>query len=425
MRLLTAISIAALTLALAVPAAAQSVHIQNAKIITNGSQGIIEKGSLTITNGKITSMGANLSAPRGGANIIDANGGWVTPGMFVPYSQLGLTEVSLESSTNDSRSNKSNTSISEMAVDGFNPHTPNIDNTRIEGITHAAVSMSPGKNLFSGVGLIADMSGTLGSVINDTAFAYVQMGSGGASKAGGSRPAAMAQLRAALDDADAYPSLYASPDDGDTLSRRDAAAMRLVADGDIPLLVGMDRASDILRLIDLNKDYPALDLIIVGAAEGWMVAEQIADADLKVMIDPHENLPNSFDAIGSRLDNAVLLDEAGVEFAITTLSADSNHNVRVLPQHAGNAVGNGLDWDTAFAAITEVPARWFGVPEAGQISTGDAANLVIWDGDPLELTSSPTAIYIDGEAQSLESRQTKLRDRYGPLADADTQHKYR
>jgi len=424
MRNLTAVSTAALTMALSATAAAQTVHIKNAKIVTNGPQGIIETGSLTISEGQIVGMGANLSAPRGDVQIIDANGGWVTPGLFVPYSQLGLTEVSQEGSTNDSRSSKSNTSISEMAADGFNPQTPNIDNTRIEGITHAAVSMSPGKNLFSGVGLIADMSGTFGSVINDTAFAYVQMGSRGASKAGGSRAAAMAQLRAALDDADAYPEIYSSPTDGDTLSRRDAAAMRLVADGDIPLLVGMDRASDILRLIKLNEDYPALNLIIVGAAEGWMVATEIADADLKVMIDPHNNLPDSFDFVGARLDNANLLHDAGVEFAITTLSADSNHNVRVLPQHAGNAVGNGLDWDTAFAAISEVPARWFGV-ETGTLSRGDAATLVIWDGDPLELTSSPTAIYIDGETQSLESRQTKLRDRYGPLADAETPHKYR
>lgn len=425
MRFLTAISVTALGLALAGTAAAQTVHIQNAKIVTNGTQGIIENGSITIKDGEVVGMGPRLAAPRGGAEIIDANGGWVTPGLFVPYSQLGLTEVSLESSTNDSRSNKSNTSISEMAVDGFNAQTPNIDNTRIEGITHAAVSMSPGKNLFSGIGLIANMSGDFNSVVNDMAFAYVQMGSGGASKAGGSRPAAMAQLRAALDDAQAYPRLYASPDDGDTLSRRDAAAMRLVADGDIPLLVGMNRASDILRLIALNVDYPNLDLIVVGAAEGWMIAEDIAAAGLKLMIDPHENLPSSFDAVGSRLDNAKQLHEAGVEFAITTLSADSNHNVRVLPQHAGNAVGNGLDWEAAFAAISEVPARWFGVPEAGLISRGVPANIVIWDGDPLEVTSSPTAIYINGEAQSLESRQTKLRDRYGPLADAETPHKYR
>jgi len=188
-------------------------------------------------------------------------------------------------------------------------------------------------------------------------------------------------------------------------------------------LIGADRAIDLLNIIKLKKDY-GLDLIIVGAAEGWMVANELKSAGIKVMIDPQENLPASFDMVGARLDNVVKLDEAGVDYAIMTRSADLTHNVRVLSQHAGNAVGAGLSWDKAFAAITSTPARWFKT-NSGSLKAGDDATLVIWDGDPLEVTTGAEAVYIDGAAQDMISRQIALRDRYNPLNTSSLPHKYR
>jgi len=413
----------ALTFALSPSVSAQDLLIKNAKIVTNSTQGTLENADILIRNGRITNIGADIQVDAD-IRTIQTEGSWVTPGLFAAISQVGLVDIGAESSTNDTRSAESDTSVSESATDSFNPKAVAIANTRIEGITHAVVSSSPaGHSIFSGTGLIADMSGSFDSVIESDAFIFVQLGSRGANIAGGSRSAALQQLRAALDDAGAYPSRFGSPDDGDALSRQDAAALAQAVRGRIPLLIGADRAIDLLNIINLKKEYRSLDIIIVGAAEGWMVAEQLAAANMKVMIDPHANLPGSFDTINARQDNAVLLSDAGVEMAFTTQTAGLTHNIRVLPQHAGNAVGNGLSWDKAFAAVSSVPAKWFGV--RSEIRTGAQAGLVVWDGDPLEVTSSPALILINGEEQSLSSRQTALRDRYNPTNSDARPHKYR
>ena len=404
-------------------ALAQSVLIKDARVVTNRPQGTLEQADILIENGRIARIATNISEPAN-IDIVDGESIWATPGLFAPLSQIGMIEVDEEDSTNDVRSDKGETSASDRATDGFNPQSPLIDNTRIEGVTHAAVTLSAGHNIFGGIGLIAKTTGEFDSVVKENAFVFVQMGSSGASKAGGSRPAAFSQLRAGLDDAAAYPSRYSdSPGDGDTLSRRDAAALSKAARGQMPIIIMADRASDILRIIDLKREYGGLDIIVGGAAEAWMVADQIKASGLKVMIDPINNLPDSFDFVGSSLKNAALLADADVEFAIYPASAELTNNVRLLPQHAGNAVAHGLDWDTAFEAISSVPAKWFGV-DSGTLGVG-ASTLVVWDGDPLEVTSSPRWIMIDGKIQSLQSRQTELRDRYNPVREDTKPHKYR
>ena len=142
------------------------------------------------------------------------------------------------------------------------------------------------------------------------------------------------------------------------------------------------------------------------------------------MVDPHDNLPSSFDRVEARLDNVVLLDGAVVNYAITNAGALGVSKPVTLTQHAGNAVGNGLDWNKAFAAITQTPAEWFDLPNT-QVIAGQSATLVVWDGDPLNVTSAPTMMLIDGENQSLKSRQTALRDRYNPTREDSRPYKYR
>jgi len=189
-------------------------------------------------------------------------------------------------------------------------------------------------------------------------------------------------------------------------------------------MISANRAQDMLNIIKLKNDYRSLDIIILGAAEGWKIADELAAAKIKVMVDPHDNLPASFDSVEARLDNVVLLDAAGVDYAITNASALGIQRAATLTQHAGNAVGNGLEWDKAFAAITSTPAKWFGLG-GGSITRGSAATLVVWDGDPLNVASAPTDMLIDGQRQSLESRQTALRDRYNPTSTDTRLHKYR
>lgn len=408
---------------LGVTAFSQTVFINDGKVVTNAQLGTLETADVLIVDGRISDIDTELTAPDG-VQVIEAEGQWVTPGLFSAYSQVGLVEVSLEASTNDSRASEASTSVSDLGADGFNPKSPVIGNTRMGGITHAAITPRASHNIFGGRGFVANMSGDFDSIKDEVAFVFVEMGSRGADLAGGSRSASMSQLRAALDDALAFPARFDGPEEGDALSRRDAAALAPAARGQVPLMIAADRAIDILKIIDLKNDYGRLDVIILGGAEAWMVTKQLEENFVRVILDPHANLPGNFNGVGSRLDNAVLLEEAGVEYAFMTNTADTSHFIYVLRQHAGNAVGNGLDWDSAFKAISSVPASWFN-QRIGQLVQGGEATVIVWDGDPLEVTSTPVYIMIEGEVQSLDSRQRALRDRYNPTSTETKPHKYR
>ena len=424
MRLIKSLSIALLLSASALPAAAQDMFISDAKVVSNTASGILENQDIIVRNGKITQIGTDLTAPED-VEAIDANNRWVTPGLIAPFSRLGLMDIGGEDVTNDTSSGESETSVSELASDSFNPKSVFIANTRRMGITHAVISPSAaGHSIFGGTGAVVNLSGEYDSVEKPRAFVFVQLGESGTQRAGGSRAAALQQFRAALDDAGAYPSRYDGPEDGDALTRQDASALFKASRGQMPFLISANRAQDMLNIIKLKKDYGSLDIIILGAAEAWKIADELAAADIKVMVDTHDNLPDSFDSVEARLDNVVLLDIAGVDYAITNASALGIQRPATLAQHAGNAVGNGLDWEKAFAAISSTPAKWFGLGSAS-LSQGSDATLVVWDGDPLNVTSAPTDMFINGERQSLKSRQTALRDRYNPTSNDTRLHKYR
>ena len=404
-------------LAMATPVAAQDVFIDNATVVTGTD--VRAETDMLIRNGRIARIGTDLQAPDG---VTVQQGGFVTPGLFAPYSTLGLVEIGGEASTNDIGSEAEGSSVSELAADSFNPYSVHINNARMRGVTHAVVAPSPdGDSIFAGTGIIIDLSGDFDSVIDDAAFVHVAIGQRGAGIAGGSRAAAMAQLRGALRDANRR---YDGPDDGDVLNRADARALRPAANGDIPLMVSASRASDMMRLIALKDEFPRLDIIVVGAEEAHLVAGELARAGIKVIVDPQENLPASFDSVNASFDNVLVLEQAGVDYAIANLGALGVTKAGTLNQHAGNAVGNGLSRQAAFAAITDTPARWFGLP-ANALEVGSAASLVVWDGDPFEVTSAPVMVMIDGEDVGLDSRMRRLRDRYNPLNNSDQPHKYR
>jgi imidazolonepropionase-like amidohydrolase len=156
---------------------------------------------------------------------------------------------------------------------------------------------------------------------------------------------------------------------------------------------------------------------IEGGAEAGKVAPALANANVPVFVDPLANLPGSFDSIGASLENAARLHAAGVAVGFTQ-SGDASHNARKIRQLAGNAVANGLPWDAALAALTRVPAQVLGISgELGSIAPGQRADLVLWSGDPLEVSTLAQQVWLDGEAQPMRSRQTELRDRYLRAAD--------
>jgi imidazolonepropionase-like amidohydrolase len=402
-------------------AAAQNIAIENVQLFDGET--VRQNATLVIRDGIVVAWDDGGDLPDD-VETIDAEGAWVTPGIFAAYSQMGIVEVGAEDSTNDTSASQSKFGAALDMSDAFNPASSIIDVTRLEGVTRAAVSPSLGSSMFGGQGFVATTTGNPGSITQERAFTFINLGEAGAGVSGGSRPAAWATLRAAISDARGFSTRYLATQDGDALNRLDAQAFSRAARGNQLLMIGVSRASDIRQVIDLKRDNPALDIVIIGAQEGWLAADALAAAEIPVIIDPYDNLPGSFAQLGATQENAKRLMEAGVTTAFAYFD-DGSHQARLVLQSAGNAVGSGVDHTDALRAITSVPADIFGVNGAGRLTTGSAGDIVIWDGDPLEVMSAPVRVFIDGEEQSLESRQTRLRDRYLDLDESEKPLAYR
>lgn len=408
-KLLSTAAIAAVFVA--APALAETIAVTGATIWTGTQDTPIANGVVIIVDDQIAAIGdSSLAIPRG-ATRIDASGNWVTPGMFAPFSRLGLVEVGAEASTNDISAAESPFSAALNAADAFNPSATNIPVTRIEGVTRMAVAPGTGNSLFGGQGFIADTTGSPDSILQERAFQYIILGETGAALSGGSRSASWARLEAALDDARSFTGRYITSPQGAALNRADAEAFVPAARGQQLILVNVHRASDIRRLLAYRARNKQLQIAIVGATEGWRVADELAASGIPVIIDPFDNLPSRFEQLAATSHNAERLIAAGVKTAFAHLDNDA-HQTRLVLQSAGNAVANGVSQADAIRAVTSVPADIFGMKNLGRLETGAVADLVIWDGDPLEITSAPTTVIINGIEQPMESRQTKLRDRY-------------
>lgn len=387
--------------------------IKNASIVDGSSPLSTELQDILIEGQKIAAVGVGLSAPQE-ANIIDAGGKPVTVGLFNADTQIGLQEIGAVAPTVDSATTNSMITSSLRVADAYNPSSTVIPYNRMLGLTHSVIQPSSGAGLFSGSAAVVKLSDTDGVVIERAAM-IVNLGETGSELAGGSRAAAMALLREAIEDARDYARNKDSYNRGQRrtyqLSRHDLEALVPVVQRRLPLLVNVERAADILRVLAFAKEQN-LTLILSGVSEGWRVADQIAKAKVPVIFDPINNLPSSYETLGARLDNAKLLNDAGVTMMFTGMGWQNTHNAYLVRQSAGNAVANGLPYEVAIMAITSNPAKIFGLPEYGEIRKGAQATLVVWSGDPLEVMSNPDMVMIDGKIYPLESRATRLRDRY-------------
>lgn len=415
----------AAVLSIGTAAFAQSIAITGGTVWTGTDAGTIENGVVVIEDGVITAVGPAGTAVPEGATAIDAAGKWITPGVIAPMSRVGLVEVSAESSTNDTAAGEDSATFSASldATDSFNPAATAVGVARIDGVTRMAVAPGAGSRIFGGQGFIATTTGAPDSVAIPRSFAYITMDEGGADRAGGSRSAAWAELEAAIGDANGYPGKYFSDRMGDTLSSYDARAFKAVTTGDQLLLISANRASDLRRIITFASDNPDIRIAIVGATEGWLVADELAAAEIPVIIDPFDNLPSSFASLAATQENAARLIDAGVDTAYY-FSGSVTHRVQLGVQVAGNSVANGVSHDDALAAITRVPAEIYGLENTGILAENAIADVVVWDGDPLETTTSPDVVIIDGVRQAMESRQTRLRDRY-ITTEGETPFRYR
>jgi imidazolonepropionase-like amidohydrolase len=402
---------------LAAGASAQTTAITGATVHTMGPQGTVENATVVIEDGQFVSVEAGGAVPQG-ATIINASGKIITPGLFTPIGYLGLVEVGFSAGPLDQLQRGDEFTASFDVADAFNPRSTLIAVNRIEGVTRAVIVPSPGfpdesgqmGSVLSGLAAMVNLGGGHDSLEQRSVAMMVSLGESGSGLAGGSRAGAILELRASLDEARGYGDDPGEREDY-RLSISDLEALQGVLSGDVPLYVNVDRASDIAVLIEIVDEY-GLQAIVFGGAESWMVADDLAAADIPVVLAPQDILPGNFDRINSRRETAAILAEAGVTIAFAD-GQSHTHNARNVTQSAGNAVAFGLPYDDAIRAITIGPAEIFGVADrVGSIEAGKEADIVIWPADPLELTSYAEQVFIQGNAVDMTSRQTLLRDRY-------------
>lgn len=396
------------------PAQAATYAITHAVIHPLDGQGVITQGTLVMRDGKIAALGKDVAVPAD-ADVIDAKGRVVTPGFMDAMGYMGLVEVGAVDDTVDAADNNDHFTAAFDVAPAINPRSTLIPINRIEGITRAVSApwVGDGETVLAGQGAVIQLGSTEGYIVRDPAAMFAVLGAAGSAHAGGSRAAALLQLREALLDARDYAAHKRAYEQNDrrayALSRLDLEALQPVLAGKLPLVVGVNRASDIEQALKLAQEFK-LRLIISGGAEAWMVKDDIARAKVPVILDPLADLPESFEEVGATLQNAAALNGAGVTVAF---SSGESHNARNLKQGAGNSVAYGLPYEDALRALTVNPARMFGVEDAyGTLAPGMDADVVLWSGDPLEVTTFADQVFIRGKKIPMESRQTKLRDRY-------------
>jgi imidazolonepropionase-like amidohydrolase len=400
------------------PVLAQTVAITGGKVVVGDGAGPIENGIVVMRGGRVVAAGANVAIPAN-ARRIDASGKWVTPGLFAGFSRVGLVEVGAVSQTNDTRASGSPFSAALDVQYAVNPFAAPMAVNRAAGVTRAVVSPSTANSIFGGYGAIVDLGQDANPITKARAFQFVEMGETGHRRAGGSRAAAHIYFRALLNEARAYarnPATF----DSDLLKAADARALLPIINGTTKILVHVNSANDILKVLALKKDFPALRMVLVGAHEGWRVAGAIAAAGVPVLASALTDLPAGFEELAATQSNIGRMKKAGVKVGIGMINDRDAHQLRYSVQYAGNLVAlnkvpraSGLSWGEAFAAISSEPAEIMGMgSQLGSLKAGRKADVVIWTGDPLELSTQVDRVFIDGVEQSLSNRQQRLRDRY-------------
>ena len=390
-------------------ASAQDFLVRGARVHTASSAGTLENADVLVRAGRIAGVGQGLAAPAGVA-VIEANGRPLSPGLFGGLTQIGLEEVSLEASTVDAELELTAPAWQHQwrpefdVTQAFNPRSSLVAVARVEGVTWATINPLSDTSVIAGQGAAVVLDGRFDAALAGSRTLFLHWGGAADAASGGSRAAQYMLFDQAIREV-RQPE---TAGEGALLQPEGRAALRgYLSGGRVAFRV--ERASDIHQVLRYAKRY-GIQPVIVGGSEAWLLARELAAADVPVILDALANLPEDFDRLGARLDNAKLLHEAGVRIAF---SYGDSHQARKNRQLAGNAVAHGLPWAAGLAAITANAADIFGIGgERGRIETGKVADLVLWSGDPLEVTSVADQVWIGGSPVTMRSRQTELRDRY-------------
>ena len=394
------------------------VLLQNATVhtITNGT---LSNGDVLIRSGKIAQVGTDITAPSG-VESIDCSGKHIYPGFIDSGTQLGLSEVGAVSLTNDY--NEIGDLIPQMqALTAVNPNAVAIPVTRVNGVT--SVIVTPTGRMFPGTASLIDLIGYTPDQM-DVGFKGVVMNFPSSGRRGRWDRRSDEDIKKELDKAtkkidevwdelSLYHKIDSASANKSTSSLKyqpEMDALLPVFRGEYPLMINVNKDKDIesaIKWVEKKK----IKAILVGVAEGYRVADQIAASGIPVITGPVLSVPGRAEA---RYDvsykNAGVMSKAGVKVALRT--ADSE-NVRNLPFNAGFAATYGMGVEEALKAITINPAEIFGVGDQyGSIESGKVANLFVSDGDPFEMKTRITHLFIRGWNVPMENRHTHLYDEF-------------
>ena len=388
-------------------ASAQDLLVRGATVATASARGNVEDADVLVQGGIIRAVGRGLSAPAG-VPVVEAKGRMLTPALFGGITEIGIEEVSGESSTVDSALKIGEQPLRpEFDVTlAYNPASVLIPVARLDGIGFTALGAATGGGFVAGQGGVVRFDGSA-DPIGPLAL-FLRLGAAASELTGQSRAAQWMLLQQMVDEARGQvaadsPHALLTPAGRRTLARYLSGQGRIV--------VEVDRAADIRQLLRWAAR-EKVKIAIAGGAEAWQLAPELAAARVPVFVDALGNLPTTFDQIGATLENAARLRRAGVPVAFAQRD-DASHNARKMRQLAGNAVANGLPWADGLAGLTRVPAEVLGVADQiGSIEPGKRADLVLWEGDPLDVAHYAEQVWLGGRAMPMRSRQTELRDRY-------------
>ena len=408
------------TLLASIPAHGQTVAITGGTVYPISGPAI-RNGTVVMRDGKIVAVGADVAVPSG-AQRIDATGKIVTPGFIDASTTLGLVEIGGEPSTRDANAKGTDAiAASFRSWDGLNSESVMWAPARNEGITSAVVAPSGG--LVSGEAAVVDLAdGTAAEMIRRAPVAMFAQIDNPRGAQTGARGELIGRIRNLIEDVKFYQAHRSDYDRSASRSlsapRADLEAMIPVVEGKLPLAIDADRVDDIEAALRLAKEFN-LKIMIVGGAEAWLAANDLAAAHVPVLAGAMNNIPTSFQTLNQRQENLGILSKAGVPVAIIGNNGDGDEelfNVRNVKYEAGNAVAYGMTHDAALRAVTLGPAEMFGVADhVGSLQPGRDANVVIWSGDPFEFSTHAEHVYIHGRDVIAPSRQDMLTQRYKTL----------
>lgn len=398
---------------LCVSLSAQQTAITGGRIVT-GTGEVIEGGTILIKDGLIEKVGKGIEAPAG-FKVIEAAGKTIWPGRIDALSIIGLSEIGAVAVTNDANENTSTNTAHLRAADGINPESSVIGVTRNNGITTTQVMQGRAAPI-NGLTAIIDLEGRRldQMLVAEGTAVVLNLNAMERGKYPSTRPGIMAFIRQSFFDIQGKLARGEREDeDKNQLNLKEQALARALK-GDIAVYAFCNENQDIRNAITLGREFSLRMVLIPGS--GWSrQIRMIKESGYPVLVSHTFSNPLDNQAYDHNYRMAGELHKAGIPLAFASCTA---HNARQMPDAVSMSVTYGLPYETGVEALTISAARILGIDkDYGSIETGKVANIAVWNGDPLQISSKLENLFVRGKEVSLQSRQEQLRDRYERIDD--------